>query len=998
MAAASTTDGDVSAFVLQQSRLVALERLDDITTSAAAMQSLSEKDAVKAGLCIPASSSATARPGCTAAASSPSSPSEAMSCPPRRSAYATSSASSRRRRPAAAANSGGVSAHPDAPHALATLKPTRYLRRPLCVPAEDGVVYRQTDRLIVVAIEEYPDVEQRLGSFSLTRLANEVTYQRYSAALKQLQDRGVMGHDSSRPLQVLYGGVAPSTTPTAVSVDLSPNGRHQRLNSIQEAAINQALSSNDVFVPARPTRHRSQRCAHHPTSLHSAQVLPLTFHLPSPLPAHTGKTTTLVELIVQCVARGERVLACAPSNIAVDNLVERITAASAYNASHAPKGTASSSSSSPSFHAFRCIRVGHPARLSPSVLAHSLDSVVAQSDGGQITRDITEEMATTQQSINTTRDRGEKKSLRLQWKALQKELRSRQKKAVKDTLDGCSVTCTTLIGAASSACAAYHYDVVIIDEAAQAIECACLIPMLLCQRRLVLAGDHHQLGPVVKSEAAAKGGLSRTLMDRITSRADAASLMLMLDQQYRMNDEIMTWTSKEFYDGRLQAPDEVKDRRLTQLKGVKATHLTRAPILFIDTAGCEMHEDEDDSAKSNPSQPSLFAQSKSNKHEVALILRHLRLLLADGVPLSSITVLSPYLAQLSLLRDLLLPLYPALEVGTIDSMQGRENDAILISMVRSNASGVVGFLSESRRMNVAITRAKAHVCVVGDSDTVTKDRFLHRLIDYISGNEQAEYISAMEYQDDGVVLEAKATPAPSVPLSASAAQPEIRTIKAAGATPAAKATSVGTEAAAVGEQAAAPVVETFDRERITRLCEEVLTGALPSFIFPASLSVDDRRVVHEVADEVGQGALQHLSEGRKHKRVITLRKQSPPAAVSTALPLPARPAAPATSSKSSAPSASSSARAKSGGRATGAAPSFSSIGESRRVENGCARSDGGCGQTSPGEGPRAGRGGSSSRSTGLHSVRSAGDGDVLQRSAGQRRRRGGRGGDEAGRG
>ena len=248
-----------------------------------------------------------------------------------------------------------------------------------------------------------------------------------------------------------------------------------------------------------------------------------------------GKTTTLVELVVQCVARGEKVLACAPSNIAVDNLVERIVQAAAFNASHQPKHASSASATatvSP-FHLFRCIRVGHPARLSPAILAHSLDSVVKQSDGGSITRDIEAEIAQTQTDINKSRDRTEKKALRGQWKLLQKELRERQKKAVRDTLSAASVLCCTLIGAASSSLAGMSFDTVIIDECAQAIEAACLIPLLLCKRRLVLAGDHRQLGPVIKSKESGGGELEVTLMDRVNRRPDSESLTEMLVEQYR---------------------------------------------------------------------------------------------------------------------------------------------------------------------------------------------------------------------------------------------------------------------------------------------------------------------------------------------------------------------------------------------------------------------------------------------------------------------------------
>ena len=614
--------------------------------------------------------------------------------------------------------------------------------------------------------------------------------------------------------------------------------------------------------------------------------------------AVSGKTTTVVELVVQCVARGERVLACAPSNIAVDNLVERITAAAAYNAAHQPKPAASSSSSSTSsspFHSFRCIRVGHPARLSAAVLSHSLDSVVRHSDGGSIARDVEADMATTQQQLNRTRDKGEKKALRSQFHALQKELRQRQRKAVQDVLDSAPVTCTTLTGAASSSLSSYRYDTVVVDEAAQAVEVAVLIPALLCKRRLVLAGDHHQLGPVVKSREAMQAGMGATVMDRLSRRADSEQLMCMLSLQYRMNAEIMGWSSGEFYSGGLQAPDAVLRRRLTDIPGVKADELTQAAMLFIDTAGCDMREDEDERAAASLSSP-LFSQSKSNQHEVALVQQHVSRLLARHVPLSSITVLSPYLAQLSLLRDALLPLHPQLEVGTIDSMQGRENDVVIISCVRSNAQREVGFLSESRRMNVAITRAKRQACIIADSDTLSSDPFLQRLVDFLVDNDSVELISAAHYLqgDDALVYAQTAVPARPAPAAQSAVSSVAELSRPASSVTRKHAavrpeTSAAAEAEAASEpagaaQASARVV--FDRQRVRDICAELLTGALASFSFPASLSAEDRRLVHEVAEEEGAGRLQHDSEGRGHRRVITLSLLQP----ATIPPSPAAPA------------------------------------------------------------------------------------------------------------
>ena len=591
---------------------------------------------------------------------------------------------------------------------------------------------------------------------------------------------------------------------------------------------------------------------------------------------------------MQCVARGEKVLVCAPSNIAVDNILERIVQAAAYNASHQPKhpqpSSASTASASP-FHSFRSIRVGHPARLSPAVLAHSLDSVVKQSDGGSITRDIEAEIAQTQADINKTRDRGEKKALRGQWKMLQKELRERQKKAVRDTLSAASVLCCTLIGAASSSLFGMTFDTVIIDECAQSIEAACLIPLLLCKRRLVLAGDHRQLGPVIKSKDSGGSELEVTLMDRVSRRPDSALLTEMLVEQYRMNEDIMRWSSDEFYQSRLTAPHDVLTRRLTDLPGVKVEPVTQAPLVFIDTAGCEMYEDENDNEDAEKKSDifALLSQSKSNQHEVRLIHHHITRLLAANTPITAITVLSPYLAQVTLLRTHLVPLYPQLEIGTIDSMQGRENDAVLISCVRSSAAGGgggggggVGFLKDERRLNVAVTRGRRQVCIVADSETLSQDSFLKRLVKYLTSNERVEFISALEYQDEGMETgQTQQEVTVAVVTFSEAKVAETKRAKPPVAKPSQPTSSTDGAAEAPGASAAPVPAEVWDRARIVSLCEEVLGGKKELFAFPSSLSSDDRRLVHDVAEELGGGRLQHVSEGSGHKRRITLRLAKP---------------------------------------------------------------------------------------------------------------------------
>lgn len=286
---------------------------------------------------------------------------------------------------------------------------------------------------------------------------------------------------------------------------------------------------------------------------------------------------------------------------------------------------------------------------------------------------------------------------------------------VEHLLDTTPVLCATLTGLDSQVLRDRKFDLVIIDEASQAIEPACWIPILRAER-LVLAGDHFQLPPTVVSQAAARQGLARSLMERLIGEL-GSSISYRLTTQYRMHSAIMGFSSQEFYESSLTADASVAAHLLCDLPDIVATPLTTSPLEFIDTAGASYDEELEPDG-----------ESRFNSAEADLVSRRVRALLDAGLAASDIAVIAPYAAQVRLLRERL-PL-EGLEVDTVDGFQGREKEAVIISLVRSNAQGEVGFLGDTRRMNVALTRARRKLIVIGDSATIGGEPFYARMLGY----------------------------------------------------------------------------------------------------------------------------------------------------------------------------------------------------------------------------------------------------------------------------
>ena len=416
-------------------------------------------------------------------------------------------------------------------------------------------------------------------------------------------------------------------------------------------------------------------------------------------------------------------------------------------------------------HKVPMVRLGHPARLLPSVLGYSLEVLTKTSEAGELVKDVRREMDDKQASIKKTRSGRERRAIYGEIKDLRKEYREREQKCVGTLVQGTKVVLATLHGAGGYQVRHERFDVVIIDEASQALEAQCWIP-LLTATKVVLAGDHLQLPPTIKSgntKPAAKGkekpsevtkgfSLETTLFDRLLALHGPA-IKRMLTTQYRMHDTIMHFPSQELYDAKLVAADAVKARLLKDLPyEVEDTEDTREPLVFWDTQGGDFPERADDDAPGDGakvSKSTLLGDSKSNAMEATLAARHVVRLVEAGVRPEDIAVVTPYNAQLALLAGLLRERFPSLELGSVDGFQGREKEAVVVSLVRSNPDREVGFLGEKRRLNVAMTRPKRHLCMIGDAETVSKgSAFLKRWMGFLEAEADLRYPDVSELNQE----------------------------------------------------------------------------------------------------------------------------------------------------------------------------------------------------------------------------------------------------------
>jgi ATP-dependent RNA/DNA helicase IGHMBP2 len=524
-----------------------------------------------------------------------------------------------------------------------------------------GVVSRLQKDTIQVAFAEWPEAgllaESDRPTFRLVRSSDEISRQRQRQALDKAQ--GAQGTRLAALREVLLGKQAPSFHP----VDSGPL-LDQTLNESQQEAVRFAQTAEDIAI------------------IHG--------------PPGTGKTTTLVEIIRQLVLNGQSVLAVAPSNLAVDNLLERLLAAGE-----------------------NAIRLGNPARVLPELRTHTLDGLVENHPDMRIVRKITREAYTLRaQASKYTRARpepGSRQALRQEARQMLADARKIEDQVVERLVRTTPIVCATTTGLDDRLLGKRVFDWCILDEASQGTEPASWIPLQYADR-LILAGDPFQLPPTILSTEAIAGGLNVSLMERLMNQLGPTAAR-RLGMQYRMHQNIMAFSSDEFYEGSLIASPLVSQHLLRDLPGIISNDLTGTPVDFIDTAGASYDETVESEG-----------DSRFNRMEAELVLQKVQALLDAGLAPAEMAVISPYSAQVRLLRERLRQ--PEIEIDSVDGFQGREKEAILVSLVRSNPDGEIGFLEDIRRINVALTRARRKLIIVGDSATITSHPFYQRMVTY----------------------------------------------------------------------------------------------------------------------------------------------------------------------------------------------------------------------------------------------------------------------------
>jgi superfamily I DNA and/or RNA helicase len=522
-----------------------------------------------------------------------------------------------------------------------------------------GVVCERREGYIQVAVNDLPETDEDAPTYRLDLSPDETARQRQKTALERA--RAARTGRLAELRQVLLGERPPEFAAEAPLTPLDPT-----LNASQTEAVRLALAAKDMAI------------------IHG--------------PPGTGKTTAVVELIRQAVRRGDKVLACAPSNLAVDNLLERLIG-----------------------FGERAVRLGHPARVLLELREHTLDLMVEDHSDTRLARKLSKEaFALFRKASKWTRAKpepGAKRDMRQEARSMLADARRLESQAVEAILNTATVLCSTTTGLDPEVLGERTFDLAVIDEACQSTEPGCWIPLLRA-RRVVLAGDHCQLPPTVLSQEAAAKGFAVSLQERLVPLF-GDRVTRRLRTQYRMHEAIMTFSSLEFYDGDLEADASVREHRLPDLPGVVANPWTETPVQFIDTAGASYDEELEPDG-----------ESRLNRQEAELVSRKVRALLESGVSPTDIAVIAPYSAQVRLLREMVR--VPGLEIDSVDGFQGREKEAVVISLVRSNTEGEIGFLGDVRRMNVALTRARRKLLVIGDSATLSVHPFYQRLFDYLA--------------------------------------------------------------------------------------------------------------------------------------------------------------------------------------------------------------------------------------------------------------------------
>ncbi|MDF2432006.1 MAG: hypothetical protein JWP44_1637 [Mucilaginibacter sp.] len=538
---------------------------------------------------------------------------------------------------------------------------------------EGTITYQNNNRLkITLFTDELPDWAND-GKLGIELLFDNNSYDEMQNAIKQAS--ALREKPDGRLVKVLIGEKEAAFNDQPVSFSSA------ELNLSQRSAVQKIISAQDVAV------------------IHG--------------PPGTGKTTTLVAAIKTLIVQNkEQILVVAPSNTAVDLLSEKLSS-----------------------EGLNVLRIGNPARVSEKLIALTLDSKMAEHSYTKEVKKLKKQAADYKNMAHKYKrnfgkaERDQRKALFDEAHKIMKEVDKTEQFIIDDLVAKAQVITATLVGSNHYTIRNVKFNTAVIDEAGQALEPACWIPILKAQK-VIMAGDHFQLAPTIKSNQAAKQGLSTTLLEKCVEQHPEA--VTMLDVQYRMNETIMGFPSAEFYQNKLKADPSVANRLLFP---------NDMPLIFVDTAGCGFDE-------------KLEGTSSTNPEEAAFLIKHLTQLVetlntfysAESFP--TVAVISPYKEQIRILKELVQNSEPLqvyadkIAVNTIDSFQGQERDIVYISMTRSNTTRDIGFLSDTRRMNVAMTRARKKLVVIGDSSTLANFPFYN---DFIAYAEQANgYQSAWE--------------------------------------------------------------------------------------------------------------------------------------------------------------------------------------------------------------------------------------------------------------
>ena len=540
-------------------------------------------------------------------------------------------------------------------------------------PFTATVSFVDGDRMVVALPDNAPLVDlQTAENLGIQLFFDETSYRTMFEALDRvIRSKGRLGY-----LRDLF------YTPAMKAESFTFSSLHfPYLNSTQEDAVNKVLRAKDVAI------------------VHG--------------PPGTGKTTTLVEAIYETLRRENQVLVCAQSNMAVDWISEKLV----------DRG-------------INVLRIGNPTRVNDKMLSFTYERRFEAHPDYTLLWSIRKAIRDLRSHRKRGSDSYHQKLERLKERATELEVR------INAQLFGeARVIACTLVGSANRLLEGQKFGTLFIDEAAQALEAACWIPIRRVSR-VIFAGDHCQLPPTIKSFAALKAGLGKTLMERIVE--NHPETVTLLKMQYRMNDEIMRFSSDWFYGNQVESAPEVKYRSILDLD---------IPMTWIDTS--EFMNEELKTQSTHDSSlftlhSSLFKEEfvgesfgRINKAEAELTLLALEQyfkkigkarILDERL---DVGVISPYRAQVQYLRRLFKkreffkPYRHLISVNTVDGFQGQERDIILISLVRANDEGQIGFLRDLRRMNVAITRARMKLIILGDASTMTRHPFYKKLYEYI---------------------------------------------------------------------------------------------------------------------------------------------------------------------------------------------------------------------------------------------------------------------------